>query len=310
MACALIECVPNFSEGRRPEVIARLADAVRSVPGVRLLDVSADPDHNRTVLTFAGRGEAVGEAAYRAAAVAVAEIDLRVHTGVHPRIGAVDVVPFVPLYGASMEDCVALARTLGARVAADLGVPVYLYGEAASTPGRRTLPAIRRGGFEGLREAIGEPDRRPDMGPARVHPTAGACAVGARGVLIAFNVDLATTDVGIARAVARAVRESGGGLPAVQAMGVWLPSRGVAQVSMNLLDYRRTPLLVAFDRVRVEAAALGAEVAAGELIGCAPREALPPDPLRALRLRSLRPEQVLDPPELARQLDHACRPQP
>ncbi len=218
MACALIECVPNFSEGRRPEVIARLADAVRSVPGVRLLDVSADPDHNRTVLTFAGRGEAVGEAAYRAAAVAVAEIDLRVHTGVHPRIGAVDVVPFVPLYGASMEDCVALARTLGARVAADLGVPVYLYGEAASTPGRRTLPAIRRGWFEGLREAIGEPDRRPDMGPARVHPTAGACAVGARGVLIAFNVDLATTDVGIARAVARAVRESGGGLPAVQAM--------------------------------------------------------------------------------------------
>lgn len=306
MSGSLIECVPNFSEGRRPEVLARLADAVRGVPGVRLLDLSADPDHNRAVLTFVGRGEPVSEAAYRGAVVAVAEIDLREHRGVHPRIGAVDVIPFVPLYCASMEECVGLARSLGARMAAQLDLPVYLYGEAASTPARRTLPAIRRGGFEGLRDTIGEPDRRPDLGPVRVHPTAGACAIGARGILIAMNVDLATCDVGVARQVARAVRESSGGLPAVQAMGVWLPSRGRAQVSMNLLDYRRTPPQAAFDRVREEARQLGVEVEAGEIIGCVPRDALPPDPVRALQLRSLRPEQVLDPPILARELDAAC----
>jgi len=298
----LVECVPNFSEGRRAAVIDRIAAAARAVPGSRLLDVSADPDHNRTVLTIVGGGEAVLEAAFRSAAVAVSEIDLRSHQGVHPRIGAVDVVPFVPLCGASLAECVELAQRLGELLAARLGLPVYLYGAAARDPARRVLAAIRRGGFEQLQQTIGEPGRRPDLGPDRVHPTAGAVAVGARHVLIAMNVDLASQDLRAARAIARAVRESSGGLPGVQAMGVPLPSRRLVQVSMNLLDYRRTPPVAAFERVAAEAAVLGIDVAAGELVGCAPREALPPDPVSALRLRALRPEQILDPARLAREL--------
>ncbi len=303
MPVPLIECVPNFSEGRRPDVIARLAGAVREVRGTRLLDVASDPDHHRVVLTFAGRADAALEAAFESAAVAVSQIDLRVHWGVHPRIGAVDVIPFVPLYNASIEECIALARRLGEELASRLGLPVYLYGAAASDSARRVLSAIRRGGFEGLHEAIRSPGRRPDFGPARVHPTAGAVAVGARDVLIAMNVELKSQDLEAAREIARAIRESGGGLPAVQAMAVPLPSRGVVQVSMNLLDYRRSSPLAAFERVAAEAAHRGIEVAAGELIGCAPREALPPDPVVSLRLRSLRPGQILDPARLAEQLE-------
>ncbi len=301
MPLPLIECVPNFSEGRRLPVLDALARSIRAVDGVRLLDVSSDPDHNRAVFTFAGLGERVLEAAYRSAVVAVERIDLRAHRGVHPRIGAVDVIPFVPLREATMEACAALARRLGDRLAADLGLPVYLYGHAGAQPSR-SLAEIRRGGFEGLRTAIAGASRAPDLGPARVHPTGGAVAVGARGILVAFNVDLDSNDVKVARAVARAVRESSGGLPAVQAMGVTLASRGGVQVSMNLLDYRRTPPLVAFRRVEAEAARLGVQVAAGELVGCAPPEALPPDPASALRLRSLRPGQILDLAELARAL--------
>jgi len=299
----LIECVPNFSEGRRAATIGRLADAVRGVRGVRLLDVSADPDHHRSVLTFVGTGAAVFAAAAQSARVAVEEIDLRCHAGVHPRIGAVDVIPFVPLYGAAMADCVALAQRLAALVAGDVGVPAYLYAEAAVDPARRSLAAIRRGGFEALREEITRPERRPDFGPARVHPSAGAVAVGARDVLIAMNVDLASRDLAAARAIAGAVRASSGGLPAVQAMGVWLPTRGLVQVSMNLLDYRTTPPLAAFERVRAEATRRGLEVAGGELIGCAPRDALPADPVRALRLRELRVGQILDPACLAAEMD-------
>ena len=294
-----------MSEARRVAVIARLADAAGAGMGARLLDVSSDADHNRTVLTFAGAPDAVYEAARRVAEAAVAEIDLNRHEGVHPRIGAVDVVPFVPLYGASMAECVALAHRFAAYAAERLHLPVYLYAEAARRPEFRGLAAVRRGGFEGLRAAIGTPERRPDLGPARVHPTAGAVAVGARGVLIAMNVDLAGADLAVARSIARAVRESSGGLPAVQAMGVWLPRRGVAQVSMNLLDYRRTPPLAAFERVRDEAQHRGAGVAAGELIGCAPRDALPPDPVAALRLRAFHPRQILDPERLAGELNAA-----
>ena len=279
-----------------------MADAVRDARGVRLLDVSADPDHNRAVFTIVGGPQAVYDAAYRSAAEAVAQIDLRAHRGVHPRIGAVDVVPFVPLWDASLDECVTLARRLGDALAARLDLPVYLYGAAAADPARRSLAAIRRGGFEGLAQAISSPHRRPDFGPARVHSTAGAVAVGARGVLIAMNVDLDSADLAAARAIARAVRESSGGLPAVQAMGFALASRGCVQVSMNLLDYRRTPPLAAFDRVAAEAARMGIAVAAGQLIGCAPADALPPDPVRALRLRTLRPEQILDPAALAREL--------
>jgi glutamate formiminotransferase len=293
------------SEGRRAGVIARLAEAAGTGTQARLLDVSSDADHNRTVLTFAGAPDAVYEGARRVAGAAVAEIDLNRHEGVHPRIGAIDVVPFVPLYRASMEECVALAHRFAAYAAECLHLPVYLYAEAARRPEFRGLAAIRRGGFEGLRAAIGTAGRGPDLGPAQVHPTAGAVAVGARGVLIAMNVDLAGADVGVARAIARAVRESSGGLPAVQAMGVWLPGRGVAQVSMNLLDYHRTPPLAAFERVRDEAQRRGAGVAAGELIGCAPRDALPPDPVTALRLSEFHPGQILDPERLAGELDAA-----
>jgi glutamate formiminotransferase len=298
MAIPLIECVPNFSEGRRAAVLEALAGSVRAVEGVRLLDVSADPDHNRAVLTFVGAGEAVLDAAFRSAAVALAQIDLRTHQGVHPRIGAVDVIPFVPLPGVSMQACAALAHRLGALLASRLDLPVYLYGEAAVNP--RALGEIRRGGFEGLRAAIAGPDRRPDFGPAHVHPTGGAVAVGARDILIAFNVNLQSNDVSVARAIARQVRESSGGLPAVQAMGVPLHSRGLVQVSMNLLDYRRTPPLRALEAVQAEAARRGIAVVESELVGCAPREALPPDPLRTLRLRGLRPGQILDPGRLAR----------
>ena len=309
-----------MSEGRRADVIARLADAVRARapfarPGgasesagggaARLLDVSSDADHNRTVLTFAGGPDAVYEAARRVADAAVANIDLSQHEGVHPRIGAIDVVPFVPLYNASMDECRALANRFAEYAAQSLGLPVYLYAEAARLPAHRGLAAIRRGGFEGLRAAIGTAERRPDLGPVRVHPTAGAVAVGARAVLIAMNADLAGGDAAVARSIARAVRESSGGLPAVQAMGLWLPRRGLAQVSMNLLDYRRTPPLLAFDRVRDEAHRRGAEIAAGELIGCAPLDALPPDPAVALRLRAFDPRQVLHPQRLASELDAA-----
>ncbi len=297
----LIECVPNFSEGRRQDVLAALAASIREVPNVRLLDVSPDPDHNRSVFTFAGRAEAVFEAAYRSAAVDLHRINLRAHQGVHPRIGAVDVIPFVPLRDAAIDACSAMARSLAGRLAADLGLPVYLYGAAAASPGR-TLAPIRRGGFEWLRTAIARPARRPDYGPARVHPTGGAVAVGAREILIAFNVDLASTNLAAARAIAALVRESSGGLPVVQAMGVPLASRRLVQVSMNLLDYRRTSPLLAYERVEAEAARRGIGVSAGELIGCAPRDALPPDSVAALHLLRLRPEQILDPEQIARDL--------
>lgn len=298
----LVECVPNFSEGRQGAVIARLAEAAGTVPGARLLDVSSDPDHNRTVLTIVGAGDAVFQAASRSAAVAVSEIDLRRHWGVHPRIGAIDVIPFVPLRGSSMTDCVALARRLGKELAARFDLPVFFYGAAALDPARAPLAVIRRGGFERLREEIGQPGYGPDMGPSSVHPTAGAVAVGAREILIAFNVDLASQDLGAARTIARTMRESSGGLPTVQAMGVPLPSRGLVQVSMNLLDYRKTPPRVAFERVAAEAARRGIDVVEGELVGCAPRDALPPDPASALRLRTLRPEQILDMPRLSREV--------
>jgi glutamate formiminotransferase len=303
----LIECVPNFSEGRREDVLAALDASIRDVPGVRLLDVSPDPDHNRSVFTLVGRVEPVIEAAYRSAAVALQRIDLGTHQGVHPRIGAVDVIPFVPLRDVTMEACAALARRLAGRLAADFEIPAYLYG-AASATAPRDLATIRRGGFESLRTEIAVPARHPDYGPARVHPTAGAVAVGARGILIAFNVDLESTNLAAARAIAAAVRESSGGLPAVQAMGLPLATRRLVQVSMNLLDYRRTPPLLAFERIGAEAARRGIGISAGELIGCAPRDALPPDPMAALRLRNLRPGQILDVEQIARDLCDADGP--
>jgi len=269
----LLECVPNVSEGRRPEVVSRLVRAASSAPGVRLLDASSDPDHNRSVLTLAGEPEALHAALLGLYEVALAEIDLTRHQGVHPRVGAVDVTPFVPLAGASMADAVVAALRLGAALAERFALPVYLYERAARHPGRRLLADIRRGGFEGFAAKIVSPGWAPDFGPARVHPTAGVTVVGARDFLIAMNAVLATGDVATARAIARRVRESGGGLPALRALGVHLPSRGRAQVSMNLVDYRRTSMWTALEAVRREAAALGTAVIETELIGLVPEEA-------------------------------------
>ncbi|MEO6192923.1 MAG: glutamate formimidoyltransferase [Thermoanaerobaculia bacterium] len=283
-----LECVPNVSEGRRPEAVARLAAAASSPPGVRLLDVSSDPDHNRSVLTLAGEPGGLHQGLLALYEAALAEIDLTRHQGVHPRVGAVDVVPFVPLGDTPMAAAVAAAGRLAPEVARRFGLPVYLYERAARRPERTALANIRgnhrRGGFEGLAERLSDPAWAPDFGPSRVHPTAGATVIGARFFLIAFNAVLATADVTAARAIARRVRESGGGLPAVRAMGVHLASRGLAQVSMNLVDYRRTPVARALERVEEEAAALGTRVVETEIVGLVPAEAVRGVAWEALKL--------------------------
>jgi glutamate formiminotransferase len=281
----LVECVPNVSEGRRPEVVEEVVAAFAGAdPGVLVLDRSSDPDHDRTVLTLAGPGPALVEAAVAGARACARLIDLNRQRGVHPRLGALDVVPFVPLGeatrlrgGADPElDCAALAERAGRRIAAEAGVPVYLYGAAARRPDRAALPAVRGRGFEALRAALaaGEPGRAPDLGGPGLHPTAGATAVGAREVLIAYNVELAGADLELARRIAAAVRERDGGLPAVRAMGAALEGRGLVQVSMNLLDYKVTPPAVAFAAVAGLAGRAGARVVASELVGLLPAAAL------------------------------------
>lgn len=267
---AIIEAVPNFSEGRRPEVIAALVEAIQA-PGVWLLDVSSDADHNRTVITVAGEPDAVLEGLFRAVATAVERINLFEHRGEHPRIGAADVVPLVPIEGITLDACVALAHQLGKRIGEELGVPVYLYAAAATRPERRRLPDIRRGEFEGLLETILLPERVPDYGPAKVGP-AGATVVGARPFLIAYNIYLRSAEVEIAQKIARQIRESSGGLPAVQAKGFLVD--GQAQVSMNLLDTDVTPLHVVYERVMALAGEEGVEVASSELIGLIPQKVL------------------------------------
>lgn len=269
----IVECIPNVSEGRDGRAIERFARAVARVEGIRLANVHADPDHHRSVLTFLGEPAAVERAALALAEAVLATVDMRAHHGIHPRIGALDVVPFVPLAGATMQTAVALARRVGAATAHRFAVPVYYYGHAALRPDRRSLPELRRGQYEGLPERLRSPAGAPDDGPARFDPRAGAVLIGARDVLVAFNVWLETSDLEAAREIAGTVRASSGGLPAVQAMGVPLSERGVAQVSMNLLDYRVTPIPVAFDRVSEEARRRGIDVARAELVGLAPRAA-------------------------------------
>jgi glutamate formiminotransferase / 5-formyltetrahydrofolate cyclo-ligase len=266
----LIESVPNVSEGRRPDVIERLAQAITSVPGVFLLDRTSDASHNRSVLTMAGEHGPVIEALERLLAAAIHEIDMDDHTGEHPRIGAVDVIPFVPLGDTTLEDCVGLAREFGARVADRFEMPVYLYAAAARRDERVKLSDVRRGQYEGLKADIGEPGREPDIGPARMHPSAGAVAIGARPFLIAYNINLDSSDVELAKRIARRIRESGGGLPRVQASGFWIEELGRAQVSMNLLDFEMTPLWVVWETVREVAAEDGVELAESELIGLMP----------------------------------------
>ncbi|MDQ7858770.1 MAG: glutamate formimidoyltransferase [Armatimonadota bacterium] len=293
MALRAIECVPNISEGRRPEVIEAVAAAVRATPGVKLLDVQSDASHNRTVVTFAGGPNAVAAAALAVVREAVARIDLREHRGEHPRIGAADVVPFVPVGAATMEECVALARRVGQEVWTALRVPVYFYARAATAPHRVRLPDIRKGEFEGLAAKMRQPGWAPDIGEAAPHPTAGAVAIGARPPLIAYNINLHTTDLAVARAVARAIRESSGGLVGVQAMGVTATS-GLAQVSINVLDHRRTPLARIFDLVRLEAERYGVAVAESEIVGLVPLDAVVDVAKAALRLHAFDAAQVLE----------------
>jgi glutamate formiminotransferase len=270
----LVECVPNFSEGRRPEVLARLRSAIEDAPGVRFLDQTADVDHNRSVVTFAGEPKPVTDAMERAVEIAIATIDMNAHEGEHPRVGAVDIVPFVPIGETTLDECVELARAFGKRIAERFDLPVFLYAAAATRSERVRLPDIRRPQVEGLRDLIGRPGWEPDFGPSRLHPTAGATVVGARPFLIAYNVNLETTDVDLAKRIARRIRESSGGLPKVQALGLWLEDIGSAQVSMNLLDFTVTPMWLVFEEVARQAGDEGVRVRESELIGLAPLRAL------------------------------------
>jgi glutamate formiminotransferase len=266
----LVESVPNFSEGRRPEVVDHLAAAVQAVPGAILLDRTSDASHNRSVLTLAGEASAVSDALERAVDVAIREIDMERHSGEHPRIGAIDVIPFVPLADSTMDDCIELARSFGQRIAERFELPVYLYANAAMRADRVKLADVRRGQYEALKHEIGQPGREPDFGPLRLHPSAGAVAVGARPFLIAWNVNLDSADRDLAVRIARRVRESGGGLPRVQANGFIIEELGRAQVSMNLLDFSVTPIWLVWETVADLAAQEGIDLAESELIGLAP----------------------------------------
>lgn len=288
---ALVESVPNVSEGRRLEVVDRLAAAVESVPGVFLLDRTSDPSHNRSVLTLAGEDGSVADALERLVGAALREIDMDQQAGEHPRIGAVDVVPFVPLGDTTLDDCVGFARAFGRRIADRFDLPVYLYAAAATRPDRVKLADLRRGQYEGLRDEIATHGREPDFGPARMHARGGATCVGARPFLVAWNVNLATDDLELAKRIAHRVRESSGGLPAVQAKGFFIEELGCAQVSMNLLDTERTPLWAAWEAVRAEAAEDGVELAESELIGLAPLAAFQAVADRAGAPRDLTPEE-------------------
>jgi len=267
LVAPLVECVANFSEGRNRATVRAIEDAIAASAGVRMLRSEMDTDHNRSVITFAAPPDAVSEAALRGIAVAVERIDLRKHSGVHPRMGAADVVPFVPLEGSTLADCVAIARRTGEEVWKRFKVPVYFYEAAALSPDRRLLENCRRGGFE-------NPNMAPDLGGPALHPSAGACIIGARKLLIAFNINLATDDVAVARAIARKIRASSGGMPFVKALGLRLAERGLVQVSMNLTDFEQTPLHEVFDAVEREAAARGVAIAGSEIIGLVPNKAL------------------------------------
>ncbi|MCC7138605.1 MAG: glutamate formimidoyltransferase [Planctomycetes bacterium] len=294
MAEPLLECVPNVSEGRDPAVVEAIARAFTSAGATRL-DVESDHDHHRSVITVAGSHREVVDGAVAGVRAAVRLIDLNDHRGAHPRMGAADVVPFVPLEGATMAHAVAAAEEAAERIARELSVPTYLYGEAARRPERRDLAKVREGQFEGIREAIvSDPARAPDFGPSAVHPTAGASAVGARFFLVAFNVNLDTRDLAVAKRIAKEVRERDGGLPGVKALGFDLPQKEWVQVSMNLVDFRRTSPVQAFDAVASRAEALGVRVAGSELVGLIPRAACPPDFPSRVRLLAFDPDQVVE----------------
>jgi glutamate formiminotransferase/glutamate formiminotransferase/formiminotetrahydrofolate cyclodeaminase len=291
----LVECVPNFSEGRNAETIEALLTAIRSVAGVVLLDRQSDADHNRTVITFVGTPEAVAEAALLAAREALLRIDLTIHRGEHPRVGATDVIPIVPIRGVTMDMCVQIARQVGRQLADDLRIPVFLYEHAASASFRRRIEDIRREGLEGLAERMRlDPKWAPDFGDAKLHRTAGVTIVGARSPLIAYNVNLASQDLNIAKVIAQTVRESNGGLPSVKAVGIALKSRSMVQVSMNLTNYEETPVHVAFEAVKSEALKRGIEVHSSEVIGLIPEDAVAQVAGHFLQLEKFQTDQVLE----------------
>ena len=289
----LVECVPNFSEGRRRQVIDQIADSIRGA-GARIIDVQADAAHNRMVVTFVSDPARAVDAALAGARSATELIDLRRHQGEHPRMGATDVVPFVPFADLPMAVCIQLARSFGARLWKELQVPVYYYAEAASRPERRELEKVRRGGFEDLGAHIADADRIPDEGPPAIHPSAGATAVGARIPLIAYNVNLRTTDLNVAKEIARAIRTSSGGLPSVKALGFNLSDRGLVQVSMNLTDYRVTNIWKVFTVIRDEAARRGVEVEESEIVGTLPLDAATRTIRDALQEPSFKMDQILE----------------
>lgn len=270
----IIECIPNFSEGRNQDIIKGLEEAARSVPGCALLNLQSDENHNRSVLTLLGSPEAVEEAAFRLAKKAAESIDLTVHRGAHPRMGAMDVLPFVPLLNATMEECVAISKRVARRIWEELKVPSFLYEASAASPERANLAALRKGEFEGMNEKLLLPGWAPDFGERRVHPTVGITAIGARMPLIAFNVNLDTDDVNIARAIAKSVRGSSGGYRACKALGIMLEDRKIAQVSMNMVNYEETPLYRVYEAIRFEAERWGVRIIGSELIGMSPAKAL------------------------------------
>ena len=290
---AIVECIPNISEGRRQDVLDACARAITGA-GVRLLDVKPDASHNRTVYTFAGEPAHVREAVLALFATALPAIDLRTHTGEHPRMGAVDVVPFVPIEGVTMTDCVAMAREVGAELAQRHQLPVYLYEEAASQPSRRSLEDIRRGEFEGLAKKMTSPDWQPDFGPAQPHVSGGATVIGARMALIAYNINLATNRLDVAKKIATAVRHSSGGLRFVKAMGIELGDRDIVQVSMNLTNYEKTPVFRVFELVKREAARYGVTVLESEIVGLIPQAALTASAAWYVQLDGFTDGQILE----------------
>lgn len=290
----IVECVPNFSEGRDIGKISHIVDAAKSVKGVKLIDFHSDPDHNRSVLTLIGPPQAVSISVYKLTAKAAELIEIEKHSGVHPFIGAVDVIPFVPLKGVSMEEVVELARSLGDKIAHDLKIPVYLYGEAALRPDRRNLADVRRGGYERLNEEMGSATRHPDYGESKLHPQAGAVAIGVRDFLIAFNVNLETKDVTIAHEIAKNIREKHGGLPGVRAIGVFLKSRGIAQVSMNITEHRKTGLYDVMSFIKESADEMEVKIRNSEIIGLIPKDAVFPKMKEYLKLEDFSERKILN----------------
>ncbi len=290
----VIESVPNFSTGRDPEKLDKILEPLRRQKGLKLLDYSSDEDHNRAVVTVMGDAAALEEGLFEAIKVASEVIDLTKHEGEHPRMGATDVVPFIPIKDATVDECTELAERLGERVAKELKIPIYLYEDSARSPGRKNLAKIRKGQFEGFAEKIQDPEWAPDFGEAKLHPTAGATVMGARMPLIAYNVNLDTNDLGIADAIARKVRHIGGGLRFVKGMGVELKERDIVQVSMNLVNYEKSAIYQVFEMVKMEARRYGVNVIGSELIGLAPMAALINSAVYYLQIEDFRPEQIIE----------------